>query len=161
MEITRYKFRTCSGVCDVASESSIEIRIVQSWDTAALVDLYRAGGWWKEHWDPGGLPALIRGSFAFAVALDPVSGRTVGMGRVISDGVSDAYIQDLVVHPDFRKKGVGKKLLETLLSSCKGADMTWISLIAEPGLEGFYLTLGFRPMKGYVPMLYQGGENHS
>ncbi|MEN6609576.1 MAG: GNAT family N-acetyltransferase [Methanoregulaceae archaeon] len=145
----------------MASESAIEIRLVRSWDTAALVDLYRAGGWWKEHWDPGGLPALISGSFVFAVAIDPVSRRTVGMGRVISDGVSDAYIQDLVVHPDFRKKGVGKKLLETLLAHCKAADMTWISLIAEPGMEGFYLSLGFRPMKGHVPMVYQERENHS
>lgn len=142
-------------------DSPIEIKIVQEWETAALVGLYRAGGWWEEHWDPGGLPALIRGSFAFAVAADPVSGRTVGMGRVISDGVSDAYIQDVVVHPDFRNRGIGKRLLEALLARCKAADMTWISLIAEPGRDDFYRALGFRPMQGHVPMLYHEGDDHS
>ena len=40
---------------------------------------------------------LIRGSFLFAVAIDISTGRAVGMGRVISDGIADAYIQDLVV----------------------------------------------------------------
>ena len=143
----------------MASESAFEIRLVKSWETASLVDLYRAGGWWQEHWDPGGLPALIAGSFAFAIAIDNASGRTVGMGRVISDGVSDAYIQDVVVHPEFRKKGVGKQLLRALLARCKEADMTWISLIAEPGMEGFYENLGFRPMNRFVPMIYSEGSD--
>jgi hypothetical protein len=39
--------------------------------------------------------------------------------------------------------------------------MTWISLIAEPGTAGFYYPLGFRPMKGYVPMIYREEEDYS
>jgi len=69
--------------------------------------LYRAGGWWKDEYDPAEIPGLIRGSFAFAVAVEEESGRAVGMGRVISDGVSDAYIQDLVVLPEYRSRNVG------------------------------------------------------
>ncbi len=55
----------------------------------------------------GDLPRLIRGSFLFAVAVDRKTGHAVGMGRVISDGVSDGYIQDLVVLPEYRKTGIG------------------------------------------------------
>ena len=82
------------------SADGISIALVRSWDTEEIVSLYRAGGWWKDEYDPAEIPRLIRGSFAFVVAADTKSGRAVGMGRAISDGVSDAYIQDLFVYPD-------------------------------------------------------------
>ena len=143
----------------VTEGADIEVRLVDVWDGEMIADLYRAGGWWEETWDPAGLRALIAGSFAFAVAIDRTSGKAVGMGRAISDGVSDAYIQDLVVLPDYRGRGVGTEILSTLLDYCISADVTWIALIAEPGTEGFYTTLGFRRMEGHLPMRwYQEAE---
>jgi len=64
------------------------------------VDLYRAGGWWQEEpaWRAA-IPQMIRGSLCFLLAREP-GGRVVGMGRVISDGASDGYIQDVVVLPE-------------------------------------------------------------
>ena len=136
-------------------ESDIIIRLVDSWNEDEIMHLYRAGGWWKDEYDPGSIPDLIRGSFAFAVAVDPGTGRAVGMGRVLSDGISDAYIQDLVVLPEFRKQGLGKEIASALVRQCTGAGITWISLIAEPGTELFYRPLGFQPMQGYVPLLWK------
>jgi len=133
-------------------EAGIEVRLVDVWDVEVIADLYRAGGWWNEEWDPAGLRALIAGSFAFAVAVDPATGRAVGMGRVISDGVSDAYIQDLVVLPGYRSRGVGTMVLSTLLDYCSSAGVTWVALVAEPGTETFYTALGFRRMEGHIPM---------
>lgn len=133
---------------------TIEVRLVESWDDGQIVDLYRAGGWWKERYDPAGIPGVIAGSFLFAVAVDPVTGSAVGMGRVLSDGVSDGYIQDIAVLPVYRRRGVGKKIVAFLLRECRARGLEWIGLIAEPGSEQFYLRLGFRPMKGYVPLLF-------
>jgi ribosomal protein S18 acetylase RimI-like enzyme len=135
---------------------TIEVRLVEVWDTDQIVDLYRAGGWWKDGYDPAGIPALITGSFLFAVAMDPATGSAVGMGRVLSDGVSDGYIQDIIVLPLYRRRGVGKKIVALLLKECRACGLGWIGLVAEPGSERFYLPLGFRPMKGYVPFLYDG-----
>jgi GNAT superfamily N-acetyltransferase len=95
---------------------------------------------------------LIKGSFLFAVAIDITTGKAVGMGRVISDGVADAYIQDFVVLENWRNLGVGKLILETLLGECRSRKIAWIGLIAEPGKEDFYSALGFRPMPFHVPM---------
>jgi hypothetical protein len=75
----------------------IRVDLVQSWEEEQIVELYRAGGWWKEGMDQKRINDLIRGSFLFAVAIDITTGKAVGMGRVISDGVADAYIQDFVV----------------------------------------------------------------
>ncbi|HPZ32265.1 MAG TPA: GNAT family N-acetyltransferase [Methanoculleus sp.] len=133
-------------------EGEFEVRLVDTWDLDAIADLYRAGGWWKEEWNPTGLPSLIRGSFAFAVAVESSTGRTVGMGRVISDGVSDGYVQDLVVHPNYRDRDIGTMILSALLKECTSAGVTWIALIAEPETEAFYARSGFQRMEGHTPM---------
>ncbi len=137
-------------------QTGVEIRIVPAWDEETIADLYRAGGWWQEEWDPAELAALIRGSFAFAVAVDTETGSAVGMGRVISDGVSDGYIQDLVVLSGYRGRGIGSKLVSTLVEHCTDANLGWIGLIAEPGTDEFYTPLGFWRLEGYVPMRYYG-----
>ena len=134
--------------------NQINVKIVKSWEEGAIVDLYRAGGWWKEGMDPTRLGELIEGSFLFAVAIDISTGKTVGMGRVISDGIADAYVQDLVVLEGWKEMGVGRMILSRLLEECISHKITWIGLIAEPGTESFYRSLGFMPMVDHVPMLF-------
>jgi ribosomal protein S18 acetylase RimI-like enzyme len=130
---------------------NIEVRLVDAWDADEIVELYRAGGWWKEGADPAGISDIIRGSYLFAVAVDPATGSAIGMGRVLSDGVSDGYIQDLVVLKKYQRSGIGRMIVSLLL---KAQGLGWICLIAEPGSEGFYQPLGFQRMKGFIPLLY-------
>lgn len=135
----------------------IVVRLVECWDPDEIVQLYHAGGWWKDDYDPASLPDLIRKSFAFAVAIDPQTGRAVGMGRVIADGISDGYIQDLVVLPFCRNKGIGREIVAALVHRCMEAGITWIGLVAEPDTEEFYRPLGFHRMEGHIPLLWKGG----
>ena len=132
----------------------IEIRLVTSWPEDDIVQLYKAGGWWKDTYDKFGIPQLIKGSFAFAVAFDKKTKKAIGMGRVLSDGVSDAYIQDIVILPEYRKLNIGTLLVQKLLEYCDSKGIDWISLIAEPGTDGFYKTIGFSVMEKYIPMHY-------
>jgi GNAT superfamily N-acetyltransferase len=136
----------------------IEIKFVDSWPEGEIIELYKAGGWWKETYDKSAIQSMIKGSFAFTIAVDKNSGRAIGMGRLISDGVSDAYIQDLVVLPTYRSYGIGKKLVNVLLDHCLSKGIVWVGLIAEPEQGGFYLPLGFKHMKNYIPMRYQTEE---
>lgn len=135
-------------------KNQIEIRLVTSWSEDEIVLLYKAGGWWKDIYDKTEIPQLITGSFGFAVAVDRKTGKSIGMGRVLSDGVSDAYIQDLVVLASYRGQNVGKKITQILIDFCISKGIQWIGLIAEPGSSHFYSTLGFKPMKSHIPMLY-------
>lgn len=143
---------------DESKDNSIRVELVRSWQEEEIVELYRAAGWWKEDMDASRINDLIRGSFLFAVAIDISTGRAVGMGRVISDGIADAYIQDLVVQGDKRSWGVGKMILNRLLEECRLCKITWIGLIAKPGKEEFYGSQGFAPMPGHVPMLFHEEE---
>jgi ribosomal protein S18 acetylase RimI-like enzyme len=135
-------------------KKEIEIRLVNSWPVEDIVALYKAGGWWKDSYDKAGIPLLIKGSFAFAVAIDHISGKAIGMGRLLSDGVSDAYIQDVIVLHEYRNRKIGKQLIRTLINHCMSKKILWIGLIAKPGTDSFYLSLGFKPMEYYSPMLY-------
>jgi ribosomal protein S18 acetylase RimI-like enzyme len=139
---------------DEGLPANVEIRLVDAWNVEEIADLYRAGGWWKDTYEAAGLVPLMRGSFAFAIAIDHRTGGLAGMGRVISDGVSDGYIQDLVVLPEYRRQGIGQKIVDTLVEACKARGVLWIGLVAEPGSESFYERLGFTVMPGHVPMIY-------
>jgi aralkylamine N-acetyltransferase len=139
----------------ITVEDDITIQLVRDWDDVDIANLYRAGGWWKEEYNPRELPPLIQGSFLFVVAVDRKTGRAVGMGRVISDGVSDGYIQDLVVLPEYRKTGIGAQIVSTLVKKCVEKGISWIGIIAEPDTEKFYLPLGFHPMEGHVPLKFR------
>jgi len=140
----------------IAVDDEVVVRLIHNWDEEEIADLYRAGGWWKDEYRPEDLPPMIRGSFAFAVASDPKTGRAIGMGRVISDGVSDGYIQDLVVLPQYRKRGIGRRIVAALVDKCLQSGITWIGLIAEPETGRFYQPLGFRTMDGHIPLIYRG-----
>ncbi|HSL60885.1 MAG TPA: GNAT family N-acetyltransferase, partial [Desulfotignum sp.] len=75
----------------------------------------------------------------------------IGMGRALSDLVSDAYIQDVTVLRAFRGKGIGTKIIRLLIAGLKDHRVDWIGLIGEPNTRVFYENLGFREMPGHVP----------
>ncbi|HXW98272.1 MAG TPA: GNAT family N-acetyltransferase, partial [Methanomicrobiales archaeon] len=78
----------------------------------------------------------------------------------ISDGVSDAYIQDLVVLPGYKGRGIGRAMLRKILAVCEERGIGWIGLIAEKKTDDFYRRLGFVVEEGDVPMMYRGnGED--
>lgn len=118
-----------------------------------ITALYQAEGWWSPY-DEGRLnlvERLISGSHCFVVAEE--AGRIVGMGRAISDGVSDAYIQDMAVIGDRRKQGIGRMILTAILGRLRADGIRWIGLISEPGSRGLYQRAGFREMTAWAPML--------
>jgi len=121
--------------------------------TQMIAGLYRAQGWRQACDDdsPQWIGKLVAGSHCFVVALE--GEEIVGMGRAISDGISDAYIQDLTVRSNHRNQGIGGKILRTILERLHADGLRWIGLIAEPGSSNLYRHAGFREMPAAVPML--------
>ncbi len=135
-----------------------EFKIISEWDEDEIVELYKSGNWWKDSFNKESINKMIKGSFAFVVVINNKTKKAIGMGRLISDGVSDAYIQDLVIKNEYRNKGLGKKLVKFLVNHCLNKNIFWIGLIAEPGSEDFYKPLGLKQMKDHIPMLYRFGD---
>lgn len=87
----------------------------------------------------------LRNSLYTVIAVD--GSRTVGMGRLIGDGMYDV-IADVAVRPSYQKKGIGTNIIQMLIDyahrTTPVGGRTGIQLIAEKGKEPFYEKLGFR-----------------
>ncbi|MCP4176952.1 MAG: GNAT family N-acetyltransferase [bacterium] len=68
----------------------------------------------------------------------------ISFGRAISDGAYQSAIYDVAVTPKFQGMGLGKKLMEEIISRL---PKTNIILYTFPGEEEFYRKLKFRKMK--------------
>jgi len=83
----------------------------------------------------------------------------LGMGRAISDRASDAYIQDVMVRPEFRRQAIASSILKIIVNRLERDKMTWIGLIAKEGTRPFYDGLGFSEISGALPMLRKEKES--
>lgn len=134
--------------------NEINYKLVKSLPVDDVVSLYKAAKWWEE--TPHNrkiIPKMIRNSLAFAVAKH--GGQTIGMGRIVSDGVSDGYIQDVTVLPAYRGQGIGGEIIRFLVKAGEKHRLDWLGLVAEPGTYPFYRQLGFKDKKGFQLMLYK------
>ncbi len=77
------------------------------------------------------------------------------MGRALSDGISDAYIQDVIVKKKFQKKGIGKIILNEIIKRLRKNKIDWIGLIAKPHTRLFYEKCNFKELKNFIPMKLQ------
>lgn len=76
--------------------------------------------------------------------------RYVGVTRILFDYGTDAYLTDVIVHPDYQGKGIGGLLVKNALAYLQAHVQPGVkiacSLYANPGKEPFYETYGFQPL---------------
>jgi ribosomal protein S18 acetylase RimI-like enzyme len=68
----------------------------------------------------------------------------IGFARATSDGVYRATIWDVVIHPDYRRSGLGRKLVETMLAHPYMNQVERIYLMTTHQ-QRFYERIGFQP----------------
>jgi ribosomal protein S18 acetylase RimI-like enzyme len=122
----------------------MDIKIHSNFASANLDEMrevYASVGWTKH------TNEIIRQVFEASnvIALVTVNGRIIGIGRAMTDGVFNAAIYDIVVHPDFQRQGIAKKIMEFLLD--KLSNVSCVHLISTTGNEGFYRKFGLKMLK--------------
>ncbi|SDN68513.1 Acetyltransferase (GNAT) domain-containing protein [Actinomyces ruminicola] len=90
------------------------------------------------------LVAVMDGSYRRVWALD--GDRVVGYISAISDGVLNAFIPWLEVHPDYQGRGIGAELVRRLLAQLD--DMYAVDLCCDPEMLPYYERLGFARLAG-------------
>ncbi|MCX7905692.1 MAG: GNAT family N-acetyltransferase, partial [Elusimicrobiales bacterium] len=101
-----------------------------------IKNLYKNAGWLESDDNFIRIKNIIKNSYIFVVCFK--GKKIVAMGRVISDGINDAYIQDFTVAPKYRRKNIGSKLLSFIVELLIKRGIKWIGLICEKGTENFY-----------------------
>jgi len=72
-------------------------------------------------------------------------GKIIGCGRVIGDGGIYFYVQDIIVLPEFQRHGIGKRIMNTVLSylGSHARPGAFVGLMAAKGSSKFYEKYGF------------------
>ncbi len=111
-------------------------------DQDALVELYASVGWTAYTREPERLCQAVTGSRWVASAWE--GERLVGLCRAVGDGVSICYLQDVLVHPDCQRQGLGRSLVQACLDA--HADVRALVLMTDdrPEQLAFYEALGLQ-----------------
>ena len=64
--------------------------------------------------------------------------RLVGFARCTGDGVIEATVWDVAVHPLYQGVGLGRALMEYILAELRQRGVARVSLYADPDVVGFY-----------------------
>lgn len=123
-----------------------------------LVDLYNSVGWTAYTNDPLVMAQLLPGAFSYTSAWD--ADRLVGLIRTVGDGCSILYIQDLLVHPDYQRQGIGQALINQTLAAAKNIRQIFLSTENTEKTVRFYRSVGFVTMEetGAVTFMYRGDK---
>src|SRR3712207_6380011 len=104
----------------------------------ALRKLFDHVGWDRPAEDEGVAAVLEAGPAVGAWRGEDL----VGFARALSDGCFAAYVEDVMVHREWRGRGIGERVLSLLL--VEDGDVVNVSLFCEPPVVGFYEAGGFR-----------------
>ena len=67
--------------------------------------------------------------------------RVVGMARLLSDGVCNAYLVDVWTAPAYRRRGIASAMLRHLVEQVPGQHIG----LQTDDAQAFYASLGFKP----------------
>ena len=74
---------------------------------------------------------------------DPRLPRLVGFARCTGDGVIEATVWDVAVHPLYQGVGLGKQLMTYVIDLLRAQQVERVTLFADPGVVQFYGAQGW------------------
>lgn len=111
-------------------------------DKTELYPLYNATGWNDSlQLSADELEHAIENSFAVISVYE--NDHLIGFGRVVSDGIVYATINDVLVAPIWQGQGIGSSIIRKLVQLCEHHDIRSLHLFADKGAAKFYNHLGF------------------
>lgn len=110
-------------------------------DQKSLIDLYADAGWTAYTQKPEELVRAIEQSLFVLTAWD--QNRLVGLIRVVGDGISIVYVQDILVLKAYKRKRIGKTLMTMALNHFKHVRQKVLLTEDNEETRGFYEALGF------------------
>jgi GNAT superfamily N-acetyltransferase len=119
------------------------VRLVERLPTVAEYEtLVRAVGW-ATYINLEAAPAALQQTLFSVVAVD--GDRAVGTARVVGDGETACYVQDVMVLPDHQRQGIGTALMGAVMDYFRRGTprLSSLGLFTGRNLAGFYERHGF------------------
>jgi predicted GNAT family acetyltransferase len=101
-----------------------------------------------DDFDNGRSAQALRASFERSqhVAIARDGDRVVGMARLLSDGVCNAYLLDVWTQSAYRRQGIAARMVRLLMSRVPGQHIG----LQTDDAGAFYATLGFQPQPEFL-----------
>jgi len=112
-----------------------------------VLHLYQAVGWTNYTNQPQMLEQALSHSLASYVARDDE--KIVGLVRLIGDGFSSVFIQDLLVLSSYQRQGIGSSLMKQALDDYKDVYQVQLATDESEKTLAFYRSLGFETLSSF------------
>lgn len=117
------------------------IREYNAYNKKEILDLYGSVGWtnYTDH------PEMLKKAYEHSLKIYGAyaENKLVGIIRVVGDGYSVVFIQDLLIYPEYQRKGIGKALLEYILNEYKDVYQKHLLTENTEKTIQFYKSIGF------------------
>lgn len=124
-------------------------------DLVQLFELFKIGAFWAKERSLEDLTVAIANSDPVVTVWD--GDRLIGHARATSDVVYRATIWDVVIHPDYRGTGLGRKLVQTVLAHPRVCNVERVYLMTTHQ-QKFYEHIGFEYNPSTTMVLYNQGS---
>ena len=126
-----------------------------------VLHLYQAVGWTNYTNQPQMLEQALSHSLSTYLARD--GEEIVGLVRLVGDGFSSVFVQDLIVWPSYQRQGIGSDLMKEALSDYKDAYQIQLATEQTEKTLGFYRSLGFESLSTYdcTGMIWVDRKNYN
>ena len=112
-----------------------------------VLHLYQAVGWTNYTNQPQMLEQALSHSLVIYLALD--GDAVVGLVRLVGDGFSSVFVQDLIVLSSYQLQGIGSALMKQALEDFKEAYQVQLATEQTEKNVGFYRSMGFEILSTY------------
>ncbi len=120
----------------------MEIEKIEIYDEIAILALYASVGWTAYTDDPEALKKGFENSLLTLGAHE--NGKLLGLIRVVGDGHTVVFIQDILVFPEYQRHGIGTRLLQTVLDRFSNVRQVQLATDDTPKTTAFYRSIGLR-----------------
>lgn len=119
----------------------ITYRVNPAVTNAELDQLYVVS--WPNHGPPYDFGPELERSLAYVCAYN--GEELIGFVRLAWDGSVHTFLLEPTVRPEFRRRGIGRSLVERAVAVARERGMEWVHVDYDPDLREFYRACGFTP----------------
>lgn len=118
-----------------------EIKEYTGYKEEEILHLYESVGWTNYTSNSSMLENAYKNSLKIYGAYE--GDKLLGIVRLVGDGYSIIYIQDILILPEYQRKGIGRALMEKILNTYKHVyQKTLMTDNTEKSIQ-FYKSVGF------------------
>ena len=117
------------------------IKEYEAYHEEEILPLYESVGWTNYTQKPQMLNEAYLQSLKCYAAY--VGNKLVGIIRVVGDGASVVFVQDLLVYPQYHRQGIGTALLKKIMEEYNGVYQLHLLTENTEKTIAFYKSLGF------------------